>query len=437
MKKVVLLVLFAILLLVSCSQDIKPSDEINVSNTFGASLKAGKTITVNGTYRPDYFSSDSSVFNKNLAMLSFVGATSMNKQACKAFYRTIGFSHRIAYGWDQEPTSDSVGFIFAYKKIDNSEIVAVTVRGFNYDSEWSNNLTIGQTGNHQGFSLESEKILTALQSYISIFVSNPDEMKIWIMGYSRGGGISDMLAYRLLSLDYIEEENLYTYTFEAPSSLCNEYSYDCVHDVRNSGDLIPYIPPAQWGLYRAGVETDIYSDNIRSYLIEDLGFAEEDFPQFDSTDYSTPSIFISDYLISGLMTIPMLSTRSNYVDNVQTPISEFAVILMADKKKGMSVLKDYFSGLSLTQILQFISGCYTDPEYAYNTFKPVLEDAGVSFTDQQLEDTSAFINAFINAKNAFEFISKIYNNYSGNAKYIIYSHYPEVTYVALKHYQPN
>ena len=436
MRKIVLLTVFAIILLSSCSQDVNPSGAIDVSNTFGASLKSGKQITVNATYRPGYFTSDSSVFNKDLAMLSFVGATSMNKQACHSFYRTIGFSKRVSYGWNQEPTADSVAFLFAYKRIDDLEVVAVTVRGFNYDSEWSNNLTIGETGDHEGFSLESEKIFTALKNYISSFVSNPEEMKIWIMGYSRGGAISDMLSYRLLSSDFIDEENLYTYTFEAPSSLCNEYKYSCIHDVRNSGDLIPYIPPVEWHLYRAGVETDIYSENIRTYLIEDLGFDEDDFPEFDNTKYSTPSSFITDYLINGLEKVEMLSTRAAFADNVQTPLSGFSVILMADRKKGMSVVKDYFSEKTETEILTFVLSCIAYPDYIYTTFKPLFIDAGVSFEDQKLMDASTFINSFLKAENALVFITDVFTNYSGNAKYVALSHFPEVTYVALKHYQP-
>ena len=423
-------------LLASCSQDVNPSGEIEVSNTFGASLKSGKQITVNATYRPEYFSSDSDVFNKDMALLSFVGATSMNKQACQSFYDTMGFTRQLSFGWDSEPTADSVAFLFAYKNIGGSEVVAVTVRGFNYDSEWSNNLTIGATGDHEGFSLEAEKIFTALEFYTGFYVSNPDAMKIWIMGYSRGGAISDVLAHKVLYSGLVDEDNLYAYTFEAPSSLCNEYKYSCVHDVRNSGDLIPYIPPVEWQLYRAGVETDIYSENIRTYLIEDLGFDEDDFPEFDNTKYSTPSSFITDYLINGLEKVEMLSTRAAFADNVQTPLSGFAVILMADRKKGMSVVKDYFSEKTETEILTFVLSCIAYPDYIYTTFKPLFIDAGVSFEDQKLMDASTFINSFLKAENALVFITDVFTNYSGNAKYVALSHFPEVTYVALKHYQP-
>lgn len=420
----------------SCSQDVNPSGAIDVSNTFGASLKSGKQITVNATYRPEFFSSDSGVFNKELALLSFVGATSMNKQACLSFYNTIGFTRQLPLGWDNEPTADSVAFLFAYKKIDDSEIVAVTVRGFNYDSEWSNNLTIGETGDHEGFSLESEKIFSALEFYINAYVSNPDEMKIWIMGYSRGGAISDMLSHRVLSSGIVDEDNLYAYTFEAPSSLCNEYKYSCVHDIRNSADLIPFIPPADWNLYRAGIETNIYSENIRTYLIEDLGFNEEDFPSFTpSSNYSTPEEF-DQYIIGIADTIDLVSSRSQYYDNVQTPASNFSVMLMADGKKGLNALVSYFSQMEYDDLMAFIYDCYTDDMKAYSTFKQVLTDASVVFDDEELKGVSAFITDLVNCNNTMVLLVFAYMNLD-NAKHAALSHFPEVTYVALKHYQPN
>jgi len=436
---IAILALMTLLIFVSCTDDIvPPSDGINVSNTFALSLKSGANITVKATYKPGYFSSDSSKFNKDLAMLSYVAASSsMSKASCESFYKSMGFSNLEPEGWDTEPTADSVAYMLASKKIDDSVLIAITVRGFNYLSEWANNLTVGKTGDHAGFSMEADKIITSLEEYIDSYITNPEKIKIWIMGYSRGGGISDVVAHKILSSEIVQEENLYAYTFEAPASLAYEYKHNCVHDIRNSADLIPYIPPAQWGLYHAGVETDIYSDNLRSYLIKDLDLKDGDFPTFKpNTDQKTPSAF-NEYLITTITSVDWFSNRGQYVDNVQTPVTEFIPMLMAGQQKGLKVLSNYFSGMSELDLVAFYTGCAADSgeDYAYTEFKPLFDDAGVEYDDSKLHDVSLFIHNVAKDPYTLAILLVAWLN-KDNETYVVMSHYPEVTYIALKHYQP-
>ena len=430
---IALVALMSLFILASCTQDINPPDEVKVSNTFGLSLKSGATVTVNATYKTSYFSSDSSEFNKDLAMLSFTGATSMNKQASQAFYSAMGFSDQMAIGWDGEPTSDSVAYTIASRRIGDSTLIGITVRGCNYGSEWANNLTVGSSGNHKGFNYEADKILQFLKVFMQLHHSGDKNIKIWIMGYSRGGGISGLLSHKIISDGIAKEKDLYTYTFEAPASLGSADTYSCIHNVRNSADIVPYIPPVQWGLYHAGVETNTYSEDLRTYVIEDLGLDQTDFPEFTpGTDYSTPDKFI-EYFTDIVLAVDMFSSRSNYVENVQTPATELIPMLMTDKNKGLNALMDHFSKMGLTEILAFLGKCVEDPLCAYNEIKPVFDAAGVKYNDQDLKDVSAFVTKLVNDGQVMGLLL-LALGLKDNLTYAVLSHYPEVTFVALNHY---
>ena len=433
---IALVAVLSLFILVSCTQDVEPSDEIAVSNTFGMALKPGSNLTVNATYKNEYFSSDSSEFNKDMAMLSFAGATCMTKEACQSFYKSMGFSNEQAYGWDTPPTTDSVAFFIASRRVGSSALIGITVRGFNYESEWVNNLTTGATGNHEGFTLEAEKILAILSIYIKNNISDKTNLKIWIMGYSRGGGISGLLAHKIIDAGLVKEKDMYAYTFEAPTSLGSADTCKCIHSIRNSADLIPYVPPVEWGFYHAGVETDIYSENIRTWLIDELGIDESSFPVFtpSSLDYPTPPRFAS-YLMGLVESVDLLSTRAKYAESVQGPVTQLMTILLADGEKGLDVVIDYFSGMEYDELAVFLLGCMEDPLFAYNRFKDLFDAQKISYDDEQLRGISAFINTMTNDTHFYALAIAAYLRLD-NVKFSFFSHYPEVTYIALKHYSP-
>ena len=94
-------------------------------------------------------------------------------------------------------------------------------------------------------------------------------------GYSRGGGVTNLVAARLPAvLPQLEKKNTYVYTFAAPAALtaadCHEFQQDFdnnhtadgrlkkdwdtsnIFNIVSSGDVIPRILPAAWGFYRNG-----------------------------------------------------------------------------------------------------------------------------------------------------------------------------------------
>ena len=91
---------------------------------------------------------------------------------------------------NEKPTLDTVGTAIANKKDGNNNIVAIAIRGEKYDSEWGNNFIVGESGDAKGFSDSSVKVINRIKKYISD--NDLDNVKLWIVGYSRAGAIADL-----------------------------------------------------------------------------------------------------------------------------------------------------------------------------------------------------------------------------------------------------
>ncbi len=67
-------------------------------------------------------------------------------------YEGIGFEDISIGDMNDTPTRDTIGTAIAHKNIDGQEVVAVAIRGSEYDCEWSANLTAGEEGDIEGFA---------------------------------------------------------------------------------------------------------------------------------------------------------------------------------------------------------------------------------------------------------------------------------------------
>ena len=217
-----------------------------------------------------YFLNDAKAYNKDLSMLSLGASVVTGVEAHEtAFLTGANFSDITPYGYDKAPTDNSIGYFLAHKKIDDFELVAVVVRGFQYGREWSNNFYIGETGDHAGFSLCATEVYTKLQTYVSNKVKNTN-LKFWITGYSRGGAVSNILSHFVLSGDKlaVARSNLFAYTFEAPACLETAHcvAYENVFNITNKNDLVALVPPAKFGFGRCGIDYQIYDENVSALM---------------------------------------------------------------------------------------------------------------------------------------------------------------------------
>ena len=223
-------------------------------------------------YSDSYFDEAGTVLNShlrtmsiNLALATFQsyninGDYTKASQNAKNLLEEIGFEDiETNEDFNIKSTEDTVGIIIGRKKINNKDIIVVSVRGAGYEAEWANNFAIGNSEYPSGFEKASKKVTTFIKSYEANH--NITNTKIWMTGYSRAAAIINIAGKKInedLSAYHTTTNDLYIYAFEAPNSVpATSTKYENIHNTINVDDLITYIPPASWGFGRAGVDDTI------------------------------------------------------------------------------------------------------------------------------------------------------------------------------------
>ena len=179
----------------------------NSEDIMWAKVKAGIDPIKRTMFRLSYIYKDSlfdvepNTFSKELALFAFGAANSTEDgTTISSFYSSLEFDNiHLSESYSHTPTTSSIGYCFAHKQVNGSEIICVTIRGENYQSEWVNNFIVGQSGDHQGFSESATLVKDDLEDYLNSYSSS--NIKLLITGYSRGGGVANNLAHQILSSD--------------------------------------------------------------------------------------------------------------------------------------------------------------------------------------------------------------------------------------------
>ena len=400
-------------------------------------------------YHNNYFRHSATILDDDLKLLSFASAVVSDKvERAASFFESMYFDNFHWHDYD-EITEDTIGYFFAHKNIDDFELYAVSVRGFEYQAEWANNFKIGTeddaNGDHYGFSLRATELYEDLVGYINTLHQVDKTVKIWISGYSRAGAISDFVSMKIMnSNDYsVNENTLYTYTFEAPASIYkdNKVAYPNVFNFYNSADLIPYIPPQKYDLYRTGTDISIYDENVETIVANfDPAIV---LPTFTAKEgkFSNDQEFIA-HVLDGMLeetgNAGSMGTRQAYVDNYQDDLAYIVALLFTlppeTNEKVMAAMKD----LGFTDVISLIAG--GNP--FYSKVKAVLDEDGVPYDDEKLKNGTAKIGLFVSKHLGFvgEFVDiwsmGIDEEMSANLSRAITMHYPEITYslISSKHF---
>ena len=238
---------------------------------------------------------------------------------------------------DQDDVSEVFfGHRLVSYKGEKRDVIFLIVRGTNgTQSEWSSNFDIGadtddyynktdehpdwiDKENHKGFDVAATRILRAFNQYISDLESSgkmdPDiEKSIFITGHSRGGAIANILG------NHFENQtdfHSFVYTMASPTTTTKsdaKESCQTIFNIRNSDDLVTYLPLNAWKFDRYGKTLEIsikekYEDtnpfNNRSGTFEDL-FSNKDYNSngqldgainaFSNMTDSRESYYILDY----------------------------------------------------------------------------------------------------------------------------------------------
>lgn len=398
MKKSLLLLSVIPLLIVACDSSSSgkkdPHSEQYYKVNFDAALindKEGKPVKISYDLPLSYLSFDKpgTTYNKQLAITSFVGNTiCSNKDVLTSYYGFFGFDD-ITFSTDYDIAEDSNTLKYSFAHHEN--VIAVFVSGINYKKPWENNFTLGETGNAQGFQSGAIKLLDGLDTYLNKYKDTQD-LKLWMSGYSRGAAVANIATLSLLENKVVDEDHLYSYLFETPRGIDKSNVKECksIFNIINSADLVTYVAPEAYDLYRCGQEIDLYSKNADSILKDfnkDLVLSKF---TVSSSNYKNESELIN-YLINGL-TAPKtgtveyvdISTRSNYFHNIQNNVLYLISLFFSIKSSTSTDIMTEFSKLSIIEKASLLA-----EDGAYNFLKPILYKNEETYDDNVLKESLA------------------------------------------------
>jgi len=241
-----------------CSKAIKKSGDFKYNSEYDC-------ISYKYDYDENWFDEDAYSYNHDLAIMSldFAMAAFGNGENLKDLYNQLGYTYTdnikddlmdsadsIVYtdtyiNFDlDDPSKDTIGYGIAYKNVELDSgkytIIQVSIRGGGYYTEWSSNFTLGDSGDHYGFSKAALEIKTKLYEYIET-INSPYPIKLWTVGYSRAAAVANLLGH-YINVDCKDKtgkllpENNYSFCFETPmgaidsSNVSYSYKYKKLYD---------------------------------------------------------------------------------------------------------------------------------------------------------------------------------------------------------------
>ena len=432
----VVLLTVSALLAASCSNNSGPKEKKDTYHFSMNSSMTGTSIEIEADiqYSLKDFDADSTKFNKSIALLSFVGAEkASNKTKLAAFYSAIGFKS-IVYSDDYDLPEDkeSIKFTLAHYEASDYHLISVVTNGIGYEKPWENNFNLGLEGDAEGFVVASNKVLAGIRSYIESYTDKT--IKLWITGYSRSGGISNIVSTHLIDDNTVLENNLFAYTFEAPQvvSSTNTKQYKSVFNIINSADLITHMAPSKYNLKRVGSDVDIYKSNMDK-ILKKLDNRLR-LTSFTKTEYYNNESEMAEYAF-GVFTKSFtsetahdISTRENYVNYFQPNITYLIGLFTSLKSSTTNQIMNRISGMSVLEIAGLIS-----EDGLYNLLKPILDNNHESYNDSELRSKTNALIYFIQAN--YELISLASNGiFRSNFQRSTECHYPEVVFALLLNY---
>lgn len=423
----------------------EPEDDTSIYIDVEAeSFYLNKTYNLKFKYNDSFFKQSAKKFNNDLALLSFGHAfTSNSSNFTSKFLNDIGFEDIEFSGYDVPTSVDTLGFALAKKKINDFTVVGVFTRSLQYGLEWGNNFTIGTEGDHLGFSLRANEVKTSLENYIVSNCEN-ENVKLWISGYSRGGGIANLLASLILRNNTlnVSQDNMFVYTFAAPNSVSveNAVAYENVHNIVNKADLVTNIPPNSYGLTRCGIDYDIYDKNLSNIMhdfdseIEVSEFVTIQVKEGDdiTDDKQLTSTIISDMSEEKQDKTKSAETRELFVENYETAIRNMIVRMFQLSSETIDEMLSALQQLGSSEILKIVYD--NSGVRLMNLLKPYFDKDHISYDEDVLQGDCADV-----IKAAFNILLTpimlfINEKYSGNLIRVISMHFSDTYYALFLNY---
>lgn len=344
-------------------------------------------------YSDNYFAGSPAEENPHLRSMSMALAMSTIEErgsSCVSeLYRSIGFEDIAVGDMNDTPTKDTIGTAIAHKTVGSQELVAVAVRGSKYYSEWAANLTAGAEGNIDGFEEPAEKVMDRIRKYISD--NGLEGVKLWITGYSRGGGVADLTgAYITAHPEEFQTsaEDVFVYTFESPRTCADDTVYENIHNVRNRNDIINYVYPEKWGIHSCG--KDEWIGGEKTFDIKIFGFDEGGAAIIDDGDTVGRQDFLEEFIDELTKDI----TRESFSGELDDRIAELILICMdrtpEERQRLTDYIKESFSGDIMDKLSPLMTDIFT--VMAHNTdeaYRMLADDVEAALAEKYKADLLA------------------------------------------------
>ncbi len=370
-----------------------------------------KDATAEYVYSDEYFELDSTVYNPSLATMSLclelstwsshnTEVWSEKSQNAKKLLGEIGFENFSQNEfWNEKPSTKSVGIVAANKKLEDSTLIALAVRGGGYYNEWGSNVAVGLSGEHAGFAEGKRNVINFLEEYIEEFDIS-GKIKIWLVGYSRGGAIANMTAGYLNGNELpngaeLAFEDLYCYLFAPPkgvmeSEIGKDENHANIHNIINANDIVPLVAPGNWDFNRYNTTPRLLPTITTAKFEEALAVMLEEYEEvLKGTEIEDPAAAeygISEYAKKLSITVDPKSFMPSgkpainieIVDDTSQTMAEMLgefILSFADHVHGR---KSYYEVIEkdMISLLNDLMGYEAEPgfEEAVNKFISALTD---------------------------------------------------------------
>ncbi|MDR1639234.1 MAG: S-layer homology domain-containing protein [Clostridiales bacterium] len=291
-----------------------------------------------------------------------------------------------------KPTYDSIGAVAAYKNILSNgktfTVVTLAMRGGGYEDEWASNMEIGKTGNHAGFQSAANQVHAFLSDYIERHKEEfSEQVKLWIVGYSRGGITTNILASTIgdnggIASLKLSKTNIFAYCFEPPLGLQIFATglHPNIHNIINPNDIVTKVAPKVWGFTRAGTDNKVIPTASTSWNYKSQAAKmTEKFKELD-TPFVRLSLKDGKHMLESFQAkkLGLKLFSLSIVQNDNKAMSAFLddfITCLALGGKGRSNYTDNLEGLFQRMAIEFMS----HPDYMGNS--PETYDRLVKFLD--------------------------------------------------------
>ncbi|MBP5308719.1 MAG: hypothetical protein J6Z34_06260 [Clostridia bacterium] len=429
--------------------DDPESDDFNPDKfAFAASHGGFEIVSV---YDSGYFEKSSYEFDPDLAFFAFsMAVADTGEGGMGNFFRNALFDNARFYEY-RSPHSDVAAHSIAHKKLRGGDLIAVSVRGFNYGNEWISNFDLGESGHHKGFLSAAEIVYSNLLSYIELGGYGGDGLKIIVTGYSRGGGVANVLGAIVNdSASISDRENVFVYTFEAPRGVSAERiaEDENIHNVISSEDAVTHVAPARYGFKRAGTDYNVYSASYYSsaaFRKKYLSVTGAPAPVFRSRENFASAAELYASLIVVLTGVPSdknyvsIHTRSEYYANTQahngTPaLGEAVSLIMNMSSRQREAFTEKLLGVFNTGIISLFLSLENDENALYKKVRPALDNASVKYNSFNLYRYCGQLQQVMKTYlktggiGGVRLMIDVYNN----VEYVAAMHYPETVYILMR-----